>query len=163
MLDRSNRPLRLVCALALVVALDGCSAWTRLTQIGESPPLTAIQNPKTQPGYQPVSMPMPNSILTERRPNSLWKAGSRAFFKDQRAANVGDILTIDISFDDKAQFNNETQTQRTTAEQDGITNLFGLEQQIPNSCRTRRTRRASSTSTVRPTTTAKALSRARSK
>jgi flagellar L-ring protein FlgH len=131
MRPHSIRPPHLVCALALVVALDGCSAWTRLTQIGESPPLTTIQNPKTQPGYQPVSMPMPDPIVSERRPNSLWKAGSRAFFKDQRAANVGDILTIDISFDDKAQFNNETQTQRTTAEQDGVTNLFGLEQQIP--------------------------------
>ncbi len=127
----STSPIHLVAAFALVAALDGCSAWTRLTQIGESPPLTTIQNPKTQPGYQPVSMPMPDPIVSERRPNSLWKAGSRAFFKDQRAANVGDILTIDISFDDKAQFNNETQTQRTTTEQDGITNLFGLEQQIP--------------------------------
>ncbi len=131
MLERSNRPTRLLAALALVTALDGCSAFTHLTQIGESPPLTTIQNPKAQPGYQPVSMPMPQPIVAERRPNSLWKAGSRAFFKDQRASQVGDILTIDISFDDKAQFNNETQTQRTTAEADGVTNLFGLEQQIP--------------------------------
>jgi len=121
-----------VLAVALVaLTLGGCSAFTRLTQIGEAPPLTTIQNPKAQPGYQPVSLPMPAPIVTERRPNSLWRTGSRAFFKDQRASQVGDILTIQISFDDKAQFNNETQTQRTTAEQDGATNLFGLEQQIP--------------------------------
>src|ERR1700722_3740265 len=130
---RQNRfiPVRVAPALMLALALGGCSAWTRLTQIGATPPLTTIQNPKAQPGYQPVSMPMPQPLTAQRRPNSLWQSGSRAFFKDQRAAQVGDILTIDISFDDKAQFNNETQTQRTTQEQDGITNLFGLEQQIP--------------------------------
>ncbi|MGH7089660.1 MAG: flagellar basal body L-ring protein FlgH, partial [Stellaceae bacterium] len=69
---------------------------------------------------------MPRPIITQKRPNSLWEAGSRAFFKDQRASQVGDILTIDIVFDDKAQFNNETQTQRTTQEQDGVSSLFGL-------------------------------------
>jgi len=120
-----------VIALALATsALGGCDAMTRLSQIGAAPPLTTIQNPKTQPGYQPVSMPMPQPIVSQRRPNSLWRAGSRAFFKDQRASQVGDILTIDVSFDDKAQFNNETQTQRTTAEQDSAANVFGFEQQL---------------------------------
>jgi flagellar L-ring protein FlgH len=131
---RETRPvsmLRIAPAMALALTLGGCGAWTRMTQIGAPPPLTTIQNPKTQPGYQPVSMPVPQPIVVERRPNSLWQAGSRAFFKDQRASQVGDILTIQISFDDKAQFNNETQTQRTTAEKDGVSNLFGLEQQIP--------------------------------
>jgi flagellar L-ring protein FlgH len=124
-------PFRSLTAVALAaVALSGCSAFTRLSQIGEAPPLTTIQDPKTQPGYQPVSLPMPTPIVSERQPNSLWKAGSRAFFKDQRAANVGDILTILVSFDDKAQFNNETQVQRTTNEQDTMPNAMGFESQI---------------------------------
>ena len=101
-----------------------------MSQIGETPPLTTIQDPKTQPGYQPVSLPMPTPIVGERQPNSLWKAGSRAFFKDQRAANIGDILTVLVSFDDKAKFDNETQTQRTTNEQDTMPNVFGLEGQL---------------------------------
>jgi len=125
-----SRPLAAV-ALALAASLlGGCDAFTRLSQIGATPPLTTIQNPKAQPGYQPVSLPMPQPIVSERRPNSLWKAGSRAFFKDQRASQVGDILTIHISFDDKAQFNNETQTQRTTSDQSSIPNVMGFETQI---------------------------------
>jgi len=130
-MERMSSMPRLASAIALSFALCGCSALTRISQIGTVPPLTTIKNPATEPGYQPVSMPMPTPIVNQRRPNSLWQAGSRAFFKDQRASQVGDILTVDISFDDKAQFNNETQTQRTTQEQDGITNLFGFEQQIP--------------------------------
>ena len=131
MQENHSATQRIGAALALTLTLSGCSAFTRLTQLGAPPPLTTIQNPKTQPGYQPVSMPMPQTIVAERRPNSLWQAGSRAFFKDQRASQVGDILTIDINFTDQAILNNETQTQRTTTEQDNAANLFGLEQQMP--------------------------------
>jgi flagellar L-ring protein FlgH len=127
---RSRPAPGLVPILVLAFALGGCDGFTRLSQIGAPPPLTTIQNPKTQPGYLPVSMPVPQPIIAERRPNSLWKAGSRAFFKDQRASQVGDILTVDVSFDDKAQLNNETQTQRTTAEKDSIPNVMGFERQI---------------------------------
>jgi len=124
-------PLKQITVAALAaVMLTGCNAFSRITQVGEAPPLTTIQDPKTQPGYQPVSLPMPAPIVGERQPNSLWKAGSRAFFKDQRAAQIGDILTVLVSFDDKAQLNNETQTQRTTNEQDTMPNVMGFEGQI---------------------------------
>jgi flagellar L-ring protein precursor FlgH len=118
---------RLLAVTAATAVLTSCSAASRISQIGETPPLTTIQDPKTQPGYQPVSLPMPAPIVTERQPNSLWKAGSRAFFKDQRASNIGDILTVLVNFNDQAQFNNETQIQRTTNEQDTMPNVFGLE------------------------------------
>jgi flagellar L-ring protein FlgH len=127
----TSLPFRQLTAVTLAaVALSGCNAFSRVSQIGETPPLTTIQDPKTQPGYQPVSLPMPTPIVGERQPNSLWKAGSRAFFKDQRAANIGDILTVLVNFDDKAQFNNETQVQRTTNEQDTMPNVLGFEGQI---------------------------------
>ena len=121
---------KIAASLAAALLLAGCNAFTRMSEIGEAPPLTTIQDPKTQPGYQPVSLPMPAPIVGEREPNSLWKAGSRAFFKDQRAAQVGDILTVLVSFDDKAQLNNETQTQRTTNEQDTMPHVMGFESQI---------------------------------
>lgn len=122
---------RWLAALLAPALLGGCSAATRLSQIGEMPPLTTIQDPHQQPGYKPVSLPMPAPIVGERRPNSLWQAGSRAFFKDQRAAQIGDILTVVIEFDDKAQFNNETQRQRTSSENETMTQLFGLNKQLP--------------------------------
>lgn len=124
--------LRLVVVLA-AGSLAGCSAATRVSQIGEMPPLTTIQDPHQQPGYKPVSLPMPTPMVGERRPNSLWQAGSRAFFKDQRAANVGDILTVVINFDEKAIFDNETQRQRTSSENEQINNFFGLQANAPKS------------------------------
>jgi flagellar L-ring protein precursor FlgH len=120
-----TRSLRFALVLA-AVSLAGCNAATRISQIGEMPPLTTIQDPHQQPGYKPVSLPMPTPIVAERRPNSLWQAGSRAFFKDQRASQPGDILTVAIAFDNKAQFDNNTQGQRTTSEQDGVSSLLGM-------------------------------------
>ena len=70
------------CTSALA---SGCSAVDRLSQIGEKPKLTAIENPTAQPGYKPVQMPMPKPETASYNANSLWRNGSRAFFKDQRA------------------------------------------------------------------------------
>ncbi|MGO8914354.1 MAG: flagellar basal body L-ring protein FlgH [Stellaceae bacterium] len=122
----SLRLTRCVAPLLAAALLSGCNAWSRFSQIGETPPLTTIQDPRQQPGYKPVSLPMPAPMVSERRPSSLWQTGSRAFFKDQRANQPGDILTLVIAFDNKAQFDNNTQGQRTTQEQDGISSLFGL-------------------------------------
>jgi flagellar L-ring protein precursor FlgH len=127
MLVRAATLLALVAAAA---ALSGCNALTRIQQIGEAPPLTTIQDPKAQPGYRPISLPMPTPMSGERRPNSLWQSGTRAFFKDQRAAQVGDILTLVVDIDEKAQLNNETVRTRNNAEGAGIPNFFGFERNL---------------------------------
>src|SRR5215468_8006408 len=111
--------------LAVVSASGGCSAIDRLSQIGETPKLNAIENPTTQPGYKPVSMPMPKPETVSYNANSLWRNGSRAFFKDQRAHQVGDLLTVTVNITDKANFENETQRSRTAKEDSGITDFIG--------------------------------------
>jgi flagellar L-ring protein precursor FlgH len=57
--------------------------------------------------------------------NSLWRNGSRAFFKDQRAHQVGDILTVTVNFTDKANIANETQRSRANKEDTGLTDFAG--------------------------------------
>jgi flagellar L-ring protein precursor FlgH len=121
---------RLLAAISLAALLAGCNAATRLSEIGEAPPLTTIQDPQKQPGYQPVSLPMPSPMSAERRPNSLWQAGTRAFFKDQRAANVGDILTVVINISDQANLANETKRERSNAENAAIPHVMGFETQL---------------------------------
>lgn len=108
------------CALA-----SGCSSIDRLSQIGEQPKLSAIDNPTTQPGYKPVQMPMPKPEVASYNPNSLWRNGSRAFFKDQRATHVGDLLTVTVNITDKANIENDTQRSRTNKEDSGITDFIG--------------------------------------
>ncbi|MBR0738654.1 flagellar basal body L-ring protein FlgH [Bradyrhizobium liaoningense] len=108
------------CALA-----SGCSSIDRLSQIGEQPKLSAIENPTAQPGYKPVQMPMPKPEVASYNPNSLWRNGSRAFFKDQRARQIGDLLTVTVNITDKANLSNETQRSRTASEDSGISDFIG--------------------------------------
>src|ERR1700739_1480844 len=103
----------------------GCPAVDRLSQIGEQPKLSAIENPTTQPGYKPVQMPMPKPEAVSYNANSLWRNGSRSFFKDQRAHQIGDLLTVTVNITDQANFANETQRSRTNTEDSGITNFLG--------------------------------------
>jgi flagellar L-ring protein FlgH len=121
----SQRLVRIGALFALLSVASGCSAIDRLSQIGETPKLNAIENPTTQPGYKPVSMPMPKPEVVSYNANSLWRNGSRAFFKDQRAHQVGDLLTITVNITDQANFANETQRNRTSKEDANIKDFIG--------------------------------------
>ena len=133
------RVIRGAAALTLAGSLlGGCANIDRIANMGQQPPLSPVNNPTTTPNYRPVSMPMPELQPVAYIPNSLWRNGSRAFFKDQRAHQVGDILTIKVKIQDKAEIDNETKRSRNTKEDSGIDNLFGLmkipftKQAIPN-------------------------------
>ena len=122
-----NRIILIGALLATGAIASGCSSIDRLSQIGEKPKLTEIENPTTQPGYKPVQMPMPKPETASYNANSLWRNGSRAFFKDQRASRIGDILTVTVNITDKANIANETQRSRTAKDDSGITDFIGAE------------------------------------
>src|ERR1700720_1843339 len=111
--------------LTIVSIAGGCSSIDRLTQIGEQPKLSEIENPPTKPGYKPGQMPMPKPEAVSYNANSLWRNGSRSFFKDQRAHQIGDLLTVTVNITDQANFANETQRSRTAKEDSGITDFIG--------------------------------------
>ena len=117
--------LRAGVLAALVAALGGCAAVDRLKTVGEKPKLSTIDNPTAQAGYKPVQMPMPAPQPAVYSANSLWRNGSRAFFKDQRAHQIGDILTVKVKITDKAKYENETTRTRTNKEDSGITDFVG--------------------------------------
>ena len=122
---RIDRLVLIGALLATGAIASGCSSIDRFSQIGESPKLSAIDNPTAQPGYKPVQMPMPKPETASYNANSLWRNGSRAFFKDQRAARIGDLLTVTVDITDKANIANETQRSRTNKEDSGITDFAG--------------------------------------
>jgi flagellar L-ring protein FlgH len=119
------RASRISAFVTIAALMSGCSSLERLRLLGDQPPLTAINNPTAAPGYKPVQMPMPAPQPAVYQPNSLWRTGSRAFFKDQRAHQIGDILTIIVNINDQANWQNETQRSRQNNEDSGITNFFG--------------------------------------
>jgi flagellar L-ring protein precursor FlgH len=122
---RSKFARSLLGTAALTSLLTGCAAIDRIKQLGEPVALAPIDNPTAKPGYKPVQMPMPTPQPITYNPNSLWRNGSRAFFNDQRAHIVGDILTVKVNINDTAQFQDQTQLTRTTTEDTEITNFIG--------------------------------------
>ncbi|HEY4345107.1 MAG TPA: flagellar basal body L-ring protein FlgH [Parvibaculum sp.] len=127
-----RRALGFAAAATLAAALAGCSAMDRIDQIGAAPALAPISNPTTSPGYRPVTMPMPAPEQVVYQPNSLWRAGSRAFFRDQRASKVGDILTVIINIADSAKVDNATKRSRANSETAALPNFLGLESKLKN-------------------------------
>jgi flagellar L-ring protein precursor FlgH len=125
--DTSAPFARIVAVATLAAALAGCNALTRLSQVGQEPPLAPIENPAAMHGNQPVAMPMPPPMVVERQPNSLWRPGSRAFLKDQRASDVGDILTVVIEIEDDATISNATSRSRTNGEDASASSVLGYE------------------------------------
>ena len=115
------------CIAAAAALLAGCSTIDRLSQVGQTPELTPIENPVRDANYEPVTLPMPRAQPASYQPNSLWRTGAKAFFKDQRAAMIGDILTVNISINDKATLNNKTEQTRTNDEDNDISKLLGFE------------------------------------
>ena len=115
--------LRLIALLALA-PLAACSTVTE-----------AVRGPELAPvGYPaalvPISQPMVSARDNGPQPasaNSLWRTGARAFFNDQRAGRVGDILTVQIDIDDSAKTNNATTSSRTAGSTMGVPHFFGLE------------------------------------
>ena len=131
MKTRAIKSITRLTALGLSIAvLGGCNTLERLSQVGEDPKLTRVQNPTHRNGYRPVTMPMPAPVRAERSPNSLWRAGSRAFFKDLRASHVGDIVTVTVSVADSVDLDNKTQRTRTNSEGATLPNFLGYEQAL---------------------------------
>jgi flagellar L-ring protein precursor FlgH len=102
---------RLSATVAAVVFLAGCQSQA-LREIGRAPAMSPIGS-----GLQYAQTPQMS--LYPKRPHqvaqgySLWSDSQAALFKDSRALNVGDILTVNISINDKANWDNETNRNRT--------------------------------------------------
>lgn len=125
-----SRLLKVASLFSLGLALSACGAADRLANVGQAPALSPIEDPTAVKGYKPVQMPMPAVEHASFAPNSLWRTGSRAFFKDQRARGVGDLVTVRVKFTDRAQLENTTKRSRKNGEDFGAARLMGFENKL---------------------------------
>ena len=115
-------------ALLALLPLGACST---VQEAVAGPDLTPVRYPAALVGQQqmvlaPANQPMPTAASA----NSLWRTGARAFFLDQRANRVGDIVTVQIEIDDRAQTSNSTSSNRSGAMSAGVPNFLGLESSL---------------------------------
>jgi len=115
----------LIVVTAAALAVTGCST------VAET-----VRGPELAPVAYPATLvPVSQVYGREESPraasaNSLWRTGARTFFGDQRARRIGDILTVNIDIDDRAQTQNSTSRSRSNNISGGISNFFGLENSL---------------------------------
>ncbi|AXV14436.1 flagellar basal body L-ring protein [Neorhizobium sp. SOG26] len=116
-----------ISAVTAVLFLAGCQSQT-IKEIGNAPSMSPIGS-----GLQYAQTTQMSSYPKQPRQlasgYSLWSDSQAALFKDSRALNVGDILTVDIKINDKASFDNETERNRKNSTSLtwglNLSNLFG--------------------------------------
>ena len=118
-------------SLLAVLALAPLAACSTVKEAVKGPELAPVGYPaqlvaREGPTFVSAREPTP----TPASANSLWRTGARAFFIDQRANRVGDILTVQIDIDDSAQTKNTSTSSRTSGMKAGVDNFLGLESSL---------------------------------
>lgn len=123
-----HKPLLASSALALLAAC-GTPVFDR------EPELSPIGvDRRDLAAAQTVNVPMPPPEVA-RAPDraeraSLWEKGSGGFFADQRATQIGDLLTIVIDINDEASLDNASARSRSGASSLSLNGFFGYGSQI---------------------------------
>jgi len=109
--------------LIVLAALSACSGIPSL-----------LKNESTlQPAPQRPPQDSPQVASEVSAHGSLWRAqGYRSLFKDLRARQVGDLVTVNIVETSKGKKKAETKTSRASSIDAGISNTLGWETKIKN-------------------------------
>ena len=75
-----------------------------------------------------AGLPPTTPDFSEDRHASLWSSDQNALFGDRRATEKGDILTVLIEIDDRAEISNSTSRERSSQDNLGLPHLLGLPQ-----------------------------------
>jgi len=108
--------------LLAALALTGCAA---NEELGRPPALSPVGS-----GAEPTALQAyhyPNRKTEPVSRYSLWQDKQGRFFTDPRALEVGDILTVIISINDKARFENESERSRNATRNLGLAGSFAID------------------------------------
>ena len=117
--------MRLILLGFLVLA--GCG---KLADVGRAPEFSPVEGSYQHHAMYSTPLPLDAETDTATDEASLWTAGRSSLFGDRRAGRRGDILTVVIEIDEKAEISNTTGRSRTGGQTMAVPDLFGLPQRI---------------------------------
>lgn len=130
----------IVALLMIVPLLSACGAAGRISNVGKAPRFTPQEEIETAAAERSIARPNivdqidPQSPSARPAPQattaSLFRSGAGGLFRDQRAAAVGDIVTIRINVQDRASVDNTTSRSRSGSENAGLAALLGLQKPL---------------------------------
>ncbi len=116
-------------ALLLCVVLAG-SACSRVANLGQAPDLTPE---RASPEFAAMTSPMidfSDGVVGPVAEASLWAGSRRSLVGDRRAATRGDILTVVIEIDDRAEISNSSGRSRNAADKINMPDFAGIPQRL---------------------------------
>jgi flagellar L-ring protein FlgH len=102
--------MRKALQLTLAALLLGACG-QKISELTGSPELSPVGSGLVDDGAQDVAQVYPVSQQSQ----SSWIGGSADLFRDRRARNAGDILTVEISINDKAALSNNSNVSRKSS------------------------------------------------
>ncbi|WP_420861733.1 flagellar basal body L-ring protein FlgH [Algirhabdus cladophorae] len=118
-----------IITLAAVLGV-GVSACARIENIGQEPELSPTIANQEHTAMLSPSLPMSTTPDRGLDQSSLWNSDRRSLLGDRRAGQRGDIMTVVIEIDDRAEFSNASERSRSGSESLSVPQLLGLPQQI---------------------------------
>lgn len=112
---------------AWVVTLAGCGGADHL---GKPPSFTPISNSSEHSAMYDPGLPVTMARVRDLDAASTWGVGRASLLGDRRAVQRGDILTVVIEIDDKAEISNSTSRSRDGSQSMGVPQLLGIPQRI---------------------------------
>ncbi|NSX54672.1 flagellar basal body L-ring protein FlgH [Parasulfitobacter algicola] len=113
--------------LAILCLTGAC---TGIDTIGREPKFTPPEESRERRAMLTPSLPQvqePNRNIDNA---SLWSAQKQSLLGDRRAVQRGDIMTVVIEIDDRAEISNSTDRSRNGSESLSVPSLFGIPQRI---------------------------------
>ncbi|WP_089233783.1 flagellar basal body L-ring protein FlgH [Tropicimonas sediminicola] len=122
-----HRPRIAPSLLIASLALAGCD---RVADVGKRPEFTPNSGTYEHRAMSVINLP--ETVETPRPTDSasLWSKDRQSLLGDRRAGTRGDILTVVIEIDEKAEISNSSERSRSSGEEMDVTDFFGLPQKI---------------------------------
>ena len=118
---------KIAVIFSVCLLMAGCA---RIDHIGKAPSFS--QNTQT-PEHVAMLLPgLPQQTSPARAVDraSLWSGGRQSLLGDRRALAKGDIMTVVIEIDEKAEISNDSARSRSSSESLAIPQLLGIPQRI---------------------------------
>ncbi|WP_170428707.1 flagellar basal body L-ring protein FlgH [Ruegeria arenilitoris] len=112
----------------LLIATVAVSACGRVDHLGKPPSFTPNDESPEHVAMLWPGLPLHTQPQRSVDKASLWSGGQQSLLGDQRAIKKGDILTVVIELDEKAEISNDTNRSRSGSEGLEVPGLFGLPQ-----------------------------------
>lgn len=114
----------------VLLVLAGCQ---RLENVGKAPAFTPVEGNNEYFAMTSTGLPTTTSRHFAADDASLWSRDRGSLLGDRRAGNRGDILTVVIQIDEKAEISNSTGRSRAGSDSAGIPQFLGIPQRLDRS------------------------------